>query len=377
MKLVRGLLVVAVLAATPFLLLQGMSNARMIPSPVSWNGFWQADVARAFLLAEENEGRIQLAVNERGLEMATDAYASEPFATDALFLMAVDHRANGDTEMNERIVGLGLALDKRNRQLGVLELEQAAVTGDYQQVFATLDRLTVTSPRLVSEFMPPLTAGIEQDPAALPIMRDALEAQPVWGEAFWNAVPRSAVGVSRFYELRLMTDAGTTAESDAELLLGLARQGFFTEVFAFWDSMDVGEGDAMSFMQSTDFAPVGWLVAQDGERSFSERGDGEFDIFVEEQTFGELARQLVRLQPGEYRFSAEVDPEIGGRDVGVSLECAGGDDDAPDARPVEDSPSWTVGGDCSIHWLVLTGSAWERRNSLQATISQMSFERLP
>lgn len=376
MKLLKGFICLAILVTSPFLLLQGLSNARVPAGPVSWNGFWEADLAGAFLQVDEDAPSLQLTVSDLGLEMATHAYTREPFATDALFLRAVDYRSRGAADRVEQIVDLGLGLDKRNRQLGVFQLEQAALANDFAQAFATIDRLTITNPRLVLNFVQPLTAVLEQD-GALPILREALADQPHWADAFWRSIPPTSDGVRKLYRLRQMTDAGSGQESDALLLSALVEKEFYSDAFEFWEMLVPGqEAEATAFMETTEYAPIGWRAVVAGDRSFSELGSGEFGVYVEEQTFGELARQLVRLEPGRYELSARVSPATAARDIEVELTCAFGTSDSLVSQSLADAPQWRIGEDCEIYWLILTGSAWERRSSLEASFSQMSLRQV-
>ena len=146
MNVTKGILIAVSLVIAPLLLVQGLSNARIVRQTIALNGFWQVDAARAFLQAEQIDERFVLSVNDSGVALATAGYAREPYATDGLFIVAVNAREVGQVETSSEIVTLGLSLDKRNRQLGLLELEKAVLDRDYVQVLTTLDRLAVTNP---------------------------------------------------------------------------------------------------------------------------------------------------------------------------------------------------------------------------------------
>lgn len=373
MILFRLLLCVAVLSLAPFLFLQGLANARAAPGPVDWNGFWKADVAQNFLEAEENEGQLVLEISSAGRELAYEAFVEEPFATDALFLLAVAYRNEGRLENAVNLVEQGLGLDKRNRQLGILDLERAAIAGDFESVFAAIDRLTTTSPRLVEQFVRPLSAALDQEDT-IPVIEDALDTNPRWAPAFWNSVPSSFAGVTNMLALRERTSIGTTSESDARLLGMLFQMGQFEPAFAFWDNSPYSTGIGFeAFIDSLEYPPLGWVAASSGDRSFSPGQAGEYEVFVEQGTFGELARQLVRLEPGTYSFAADVKPKVEAGFLDVTLNCATADADTAMRRSLDERAEWEVGDDCSFFWLVLEGSAWDRRSDLRASISGLAF----
>lgn len=377
MRIGRALAIGLVTAATPFLLLQGLSNSRISPGPLSWNGFWEADVARSLIEAEEEGGQLKISVNDLGRELAIDAITKEPFATNALFVMAVDYRSEGRSVESGEIIARGVELDKRSRLLGIYELEQVARERDLDQAFAIIDRLTMTNPQLVADFVRPLTSVLDEE-SSLPILRDALNSEPRWAEAFWTSIPDSESGLMSMLSLRQETAVGSSAESDALLLSALVNSGRYSEAFAFLDTLGVlADAGEIAFTNSTEYEPIGWSTTVSGERTFSLTRNGEFDVFVDEQTFGELARQLVRLQAGRYQFAGEVTPAREASHLEVVLRCAETESSVAEPQSLDRPAQWTVDGACSIYWLVLNGSAWERRSSLQAEISEMTFRRLP
>lgn len=373
MRLAKAFLSIAALVAAPIVLLQGMAAAKIAPGPVNWNGFWQADVSRAFLEVEESEGQLSLNVADRGVELAREAWSKEPLASDALSVLAAELREAGKTERLVELLELASSLDKRNRFVGALQLELALQAEDIPETFALIDRLSLTSPRLRSEFVAPLSALLAEE-GMVPILRDALEERPVWATTFWNRVPGNPEGALRMYELRRQINVGTTAATDARLLAALAANEFYSETLEFWRSLEGDLDNPLAFIDSEALPPIGWRVVSTGERTFSPRGGGRYDVYVDRQTFGELARQLVQLEPGAYVFAADVTPLDDAQSVNVSLECATGDEGEPLATPLNEEPRWEVDGTCEVYWLTISASAWERAMPLRATISKIVFK---
>jgi len=373
----RGRLLLSALIAltAPVLLAQGLAGAQIVPGPVAWNGFWQANLSLGYLQLEQADGQLKMSVRDGGAAAASKAFGQEPLASDALFVLAADYRTKGELEKMQQVLNLGASLDKRNRNLGALQLEQAAMAGDIPETLAILDRLAITNPKLTSEFVRPLTAALD-DASALPLLQTTIEQGPVWREAFWGSIPASATGVANMYALRRLTDAGTTPDTDAKLLAGLAGAGLYAEALAFWDENYGGEANPTAFLATGDFAPIGWKMVSSGERAFASSGPGQFDIYILDQTFGELARQLVRLERGSYRLSARITPIDDAKAIEATLRCATSEADGFEPETLEKPIEWAVDGSCSTYWLVLSGSAWDRRTPLNSTMSQIQFARV-
>lgn len=371
------------LLLAPVLFLQGAVDAcdltRQSPAvscalarPVySWNGFVLANLARAGLSVRQQGPSLALDVDEAGIELARRAFAAEPLATNALFVLTVAYRDAEQPDVADELLATAAALDKRNRYLGALQLERTARTGDLSATFAVIDRLAVVYPDLSREFVAPLVAALGND-GALEVIKGALEQQPLWGEAFWRSVPSAATLVDRMYQLRQLTSAGTTPQSDAELLAALVAHDRYADAFAFRDTL-LGEGaEPLGFVAFGGTPPFGWDTTVSGDRSMAPQGDTAYQVFVQGGTEGELARQLVRLVPGRYQFSAHVAPESSAGAITAELECATSGATLAELA-LDTAVTWSVPGGCEAWWLVLKGSAWNGRESLRATLTELAF----
>lgn len=372
MKWLRPFLAGVAVLIVPFLFLQGLSNSKTPPGPVNWNGFWQADLSLAFLQIEQEDGSLSVNVQDSGLELARSAFAKEPLASNALFLVATDYRAAGDTDSMRELLDLAAGLDKRNRNVGGMQLEQAALSGNLVATFDILERLSLVNPELTQDLVQPLTAALE-DERSIQFLRDALIQQPTWAEAFWMSIPATKTGIVNMQAMRLQAGVGATPDSDARLLAGLVQLEQFEAALDLWNGI-AGEGQPdTAFVPTSDYAPVGWRTASSGERSFNQRERGEFDAYVEDQTFGELARQIVRLEPGTYRFSAKISPVSDGEDFEAELRCVEAGGMSLGSQSLVSPTEWEVGDGCGIYWLILSATAWERTRPLRATVSNMEF----
>ena len=237
-----------------------------------------------------------------------------------------------------------------------------------------MDRLATVNPDLAPEFVQPLVQGLRQA-NAVPLIRDALESDPAWAREFWLAVPRDAIVAGRMFALRQATARGTTPETDARLISALAMTGQFDEAFALRDSLSGGPVAGTGFVAVGGTPPFGWETRSTGERSMMPRGE-QYDLFVQQGTEGELARQLLRLGPGRYQFSASVTPVSRAENLSVKLECATMPGLGSQQLPLSGRTVWAVPGSCRIWWLVLSGSAWEVRDGVRASLADMQFQAL-
>ena len=372
-RVTRLFLAIVCLLVAPLVFFQSQANAGN-PGPLfTWNGYNLADLAMGGLRVQQSGNNLTMAVDEPSLNMARRAFAAEPLASDALFVLASHERAEGNEDRMGGFVEGANILDKRNRNIGALQLEQTIRSGELEQTFAIVDRLATVHPRLTGDFVQPLVAALVQE-EAIPILANALSGDPQWAQAFWKAVPAQPLLVSRMFDLRQNVSNGVTDESDAALLAGLVAQGRYEESFAFWDQVAGSGSNSFGFVDGVDFAPFGWELESSGERALSARGEGRYDAYIQTETSGLLGRQLLSLPAGAYSFSAEITPRRDAESIDASLICADNDVAVSEGQNLDSAASWTVSGNCSAYWLELSGGAWDRRESLRVTISEMRFQ---
>lgn len=374
MRPVRIAISLLALAAAPVLAVQGMANSRQFSGAMPLNGFWQANIARQMVgVTQDEAGMPQMAVRPGGLDLARDAFAREPLAMNAVFLMAIDARQSGDTARANRIVELGAGIDKRNRYLAALQVEAALPAQDFDAALAAIERIAATNPALSGGFVNAFTVFLAQD-GAVPVLQAALEREPAWAAPFWLLPPSDPLPLRRLYELRLLTDVGTSAQSDARLLAALTQAQLYAEAFALWDTMPQAARNPSGFAADGAETAFEWQAPAGKEGNFSQRGEGNYQVFVDERATAELARRLVRLTPGRYTFAADFSPEDQANDLQAKLECATGGSGGESAQSLAEPVAWTVGAGCSIYWLILSGDAYERRSPIEGTVSNLRLE---
>lgn len=371
-RVIRWLLCALLLAIAPVLLFQGQANASRPSGPlVTTNGFNLAELARAGLRVRQAGGTTTLAVETDALELARQAFAREPMAGNALFVLAVDERATGTG--GQQLLDTAAAINKRNRYLGALQMEQFSRAGDFPRTFAVIDRLARVYPELTPEFVQPLVQALRRD-EALDVMVAALARDPEWAHDFWFSVPGDPVLVSRMFTLRQRVDNGTDATTDARLMGGLVAAERFDDAIAFRNSLPAGPPQGTGFVAVGGEPPFGWNLEASGERAMTQQGDTGYDLFVQQDTSGVLGQQLLALSPGRYTFSAVVSPRSVAANIKIRFRCASARGNAGTTLPMSAPVSFTVSAGCQAWWLEVMGDAWNLRDGLRASMTEITFE---
>lgn len=373
-RVIRWIVCVLLLALAPVLLFHGQANASRPSGPfLASNGFNLAGLARAGLRVRQAGGTTTLAVEPEAQAMARRAFAREPLAGDALFVLAVDERASGSAAGgSQALLDAAAGMIKRNRFLGAMQMEQFSRRGDFASTFAVIDRLARVYPHMKGEFVQPLVQALRQDDA-LDVMATALARNPVWAGDFWGAVPSNPVLVGRMLALRQRVANGTSPTTDARLMGGLVATGRFADAIAFRDSLPTGKPQGTGFVAVGGEPPFGWNLEASGERAMTQQGDAGYDLFVQQDTKGVLGQQLLALAPGRYTFSAAVAPRSVAANLQVRLRCATARGDAGTILPLSGPANFVVGASCQAWWLEIMGDAWNQRDGLRATMTDIRF----
>lgn len=366
----------ALILAAPLVCLQAAANAGMpVPQWVrAWNGFRLADDARERLSGDARNPQAGVAAGPGALELARAAYAREPLASNALFVLALAQVPLTEDYRAGPIAREGVLLDKRSALLQLLMITDAATRRDYPELFAHADLLAAAHPDLAEAVLAPLFARLG-DPAVVPIVAAALADDPRWAPAFKRHVPDTDAALTNYAALRRQTGVGERWESDEKLVAAFADKGRYDEAFGLWRSLEGANADAYGFFADARFAPIGWRLTERGERSARILADGTMTVRVERGAGGELARRLLQLPPGRYRLEVgiaanERDPLL------VTLHCARRASNAA-RRPLTARTEFTVGDvRCPAYWLILDGSALDRRHGIDATLSGWRFTRI-
>jgi hypothetical protein len=363
------------LLAAPLVCLQAAVNAGADDPRWAhrWNGFRMAEDARGRLSGDPENPQAGLRMAPGAAKLARGAYAREPLASDAVFVLALaqaplsqDYEASAGAEQGAR-------LDKRNALLQLLMIADAASREDFPALFDHADILAATHPGLGNAVLAPLFDKLG-NPEVVPIVADALAHSPRWAATFRRYVPKDEAALRNYLALRRQAGFRERWDSDAQLVAALTQKGLFREAFATWREIEGADADRFGFVTGDSFAPIGWQLVVRGDRVAHIADDGTMTVSVERGAGGELARQLLQLAPGRYRLETRIASTDADPPLWVALPCAS----APDAprQPLKAHVEFTVGeGGCPAHWLILGASALESRHGVEAKLARWRFTR--
>lgn len=374
MRAGRALVMLGFLALAPVLALQALTNAKVYIFPAGdWNGFGVALQSLARLQVEQGEaGQVELSVRPPGPALARDAFAREPLALDALFVLTIEEGQSNPANAR-RLLQLASQLEKRNQNIGAAVLQNAALAGDLAGALAAMDRLAVVYPEIspaIVEALLPFLADARQ----LPVFERALRSDPAWARAFWMAAPGKSESLENLLQLRSSIGGTAAKQGDEQLLQGLVRAGRYQDAMVLWQEISGVGGNATGFINSDAYPPFGWQLVQSASRSMASTGSGQYAVHLQGEISGELAKQLVRFGPGEYRIAVAVEPADLASSLRVALQCAGGKG-PPDWRPISDPRPWVVGEGCSMFWLLIGADTWDAGTGVSGTVSDVAIVR--
>jgi hypothetical protein len=366
----------ALVLAVPFAGLQAIVNSGGDAPRWArdWNGFRLAEDARGRLSGDPENPQAGVSMGAGAPALARAAYAREPLASDAVFVLALAQSPLGEEYRAGGAAKLGAAIDKRNALLELLLIADAARRQDYPEMFGYADVLAAAHPTLARSVLAPLFDRLG-DPAAVPIVAAALADHARWADAFESYVPKDEAALRNYLALRRRAPAGEHWESDDKLIAALADRHMYVEAFATWRLVADTGANRFGFVTDDRFAPIGWRLVVRGNRVAQIADDGAMTVSVERGAGGELARQLLELSPGRYRLETRIASADATPPLWVSLSCAS----VKGARrqPLKPQVDFTVSeAGCPAYWLVVGGSALESRHGVEATLSGWRLSRV-
>ncbi len=365
----RAFAALLAVALAPVLAVQAYVNSggNVVQQAVGWNGFQLADRALSQVEGSEAAGQLQLRASAATVSSAKRAYEREPFATDALFVIGSMDRVTGT-----KIYRASIHLDKRNRTIAAMLLQDAARQKNLPAMLDLIDRLSRLRPAFAAEFVKAF-AGNLADPESMPVLERALNASPVWANAFWKSVPRDGAALDNFYSLRSEISKGSDAKSDAALIRALVNAGRFDEAFEFRSSLAGGAGGLLTG-SGEHYEPLHWQLSQGRNAQARFTSSNQLEVYIERGTAGELARKLVRLSPGTFTLIGRVVMNQGTGDIQAELICASGNQKQRwMAQLLSGETEWFIPAEtCAYAWLIVKGSAWESPLPVRAVVDKLS-----
>ena len=125
----------------------------------------------------------------------------------------------------------------------------------------------------------------------------------------------------------------------------------------------------------TEYPPIDWQLSSSRDAQARLSGSGSFEIFVEQNAAGEVARRLVSLKDGTYSLESSLDLRQGTGDITANLECLPNGSSANLTTSLIARDNWQFAAPrCDFAWLIIKGSAWDSSVPLEARLLHISIK---
>lgn len=208
--------------------------------------------------------------------------------------------------------------------------------------------------------------------AALVRKRSQLSQFGRW--AFWRSFLSESEALDAYLLIRAYLAPERDEQANRNLLARLVNTGRYSEAFALYDEVSPSRSDDDTPFVA-DYPPIDWQVSSSRDARARLNGSGSFEIFVEQNAAGELARRLATLKDGTYSLESRLDLRQGTDDITANLECLSGRISGNLTTSLIASDDWQfVAQGCDFAWLIIKRSAWDNSVPLETTLSHISLE---
>lgn len=291
---------------------------------------------------------------------------------------------NGEASKVAAFTKAALERSPRSRLARLVSLEQAYRSRQWGLVIDQADALYTLWPRQRRDILPIFDA-LFADPRSRPLLIDRMRGRPAWGEGLARRLNLSRIDLQTALDV-----VEPYPSAHGRLINSLTSQGRFDLAYLAWTLLlaETGAADGeltvpfdARFKGLDAPEPFNWQI----NSSHAERlpaGGLYVSYFGRERP--RIARQLLPLTPGRYRFDMTFDgriPDAGG-DVEWRIDCTASRKTPMVARisdwvseeetgPVEfDIPS----EGCDFQWLSLNGRPGEYPQPLRMTIESITIQ---
>lgn len=362
--LVRWVIALLALAAAPIMVVQSAVNAGLsVPqSLLSWNGFRLASRSRSMVAMEQEGQTLRVELPPGAERLALQAYAKEPLATDALFVLALAEGA-----ADEELLAEAAELNGRNRAVGLMLLQQAIERGDIESMMSLIDRLARLRPNYASNLVAALQASLSDD-ASVDAIEKGLRESPAWAEAFWRTVPKGDPEQANYLELYRSLQPELDEAGKRNLISALAANERYEDAFEAFAQLSKDN-------EQLQMPPLDWRTSNKRGIKANVEPNGSISVYLDTNSAGELARKLVELGPGRFSVNAKTEIAEGEGTISVQLECLSKSSARSGPQAVEAAEWDNQDGSCTYGWLILSASSWDSPSPFRAVIYRVNFSR--
>ena len=359
---------------------------------------WSAD-ARTRLAQAEYTHRPAAISDPAIRDLVLPALLRQPVSADAASVLGLSLAAAGRTTQADRVMRYALSLSRRSLTTQIYFIETSVARGDVETTLDHYDQALRTSSRAADVLFPILTAAANQPAIAGPLAR-RLRQRPIWGRPFMRSFIPAATSPAALYLLSRSIGLADRPSLDVDLLHDadqrLVSLRGFREAGRLYASASGQPDPAVQPVRNGDFeAPAGRLpfdwnlrdepgltaVRLPGQRS----ADGQaVYITASNERGGDVATQLMLLQPGRYAAGAKVGAVTGdpASFPQILVRCEGSNQELahlPFPRSAAAGSAWTFGFDvpptCPAQWLVVQAASALDPQPVQPWIDDITIKR--
>lgn len=281
---------------------------------------------------------------------AREALRLEPLNSIALRLLALDYERRNRTATTRTLIGLSEAVSRRDGATQLWLIMDSAKRRDVNAFVRHADILLRTQPEAAPTIAPILNQAME-DPAFRQAMLPYVRKKSPWIPNYLNYASTNARRPDAIGKLLRASggvpDGPVRQETETNLLRRLVELGFSSDAFDFLPLMKGSQPaivNTLTFSRaSTDanFAPIAWeaLSPNATVATFDEEQNDRFSLNVVASSGerGIVARKMLSLKPGSYRFFQNVALATAGDRypfAGWRMRCV----DTKDTQPIWRSP---------------------------------------
>lgn len=342
-------------------------------SPASALAWWPNAHARAVLAAQTLGEKPGAAQGKNAGALARAALRKAPSEVAAYRTLAVTEAIQGNDAASQAFAERSERLSRRDLQTQLMLIELAVQKNDIMRALKHYDR-ALRVHNSAQELLFPVLVQASNDAEINRALVQMLKVRPV----YWGPLASQIIGsVADMPTLAsFLTGLKLDPKVDGErslLLAGLRRlsaSGAYAEARTLYRSAAPGVPEAPlhngGFDQPGGLPPFDWDFADTPEiqAQIQMRGASDPALFLSARGGrGEAARQLLMLQPGNYRLSALAGDLSGDAESQPAVEIVCGKDVIGSGRPVAGQDEtysiafdFTVPAGCNGQWLRVTAA---------------------
>jgi hypothetical protein len=325
---------------------------------------------------------------------AIGALGKAPLAEEPFLIAGIEALAKGDVGKGEQLLTEVRRRNPRQRLARLLLLDR--YLREHRTKEATVE-ITVLA-RLISGAGNVLVGQLAQmasDPATAPQMLPILAAQPDLQNAVLDSLAASGKDpelIMRVASLSPGRYVGRNEPWQRQLISSLVQSGDMAKALVVWARLaglppppdgQKGLYDG-AFRGAPGAEPFNWSFATEGIGVAERTGRSSLQVDYYGHDAGSLARQLLVLRPGRYRFRFRLNGDASGEGSRLTwtLICQPGGA-APllklplvgiDSTAKQYKADFTVPAGCASQWLQLEGSPGDVETAQSVTVGGLSIE---